>query len=105
MARSAILLSSSIRPSSRKSVNPLQRLSAHFHRVARRGARHHPRRGLGEPAMELVDQRTGPLLAVREPDVGGLAPDFLLDGIDRGDALQGILRDRGISCSRSAGSR
>src|SRR3546814_5781143 len=50
-----------------------------------------------EPGVELVDQRTASLLSDSEALLGRIPSDFLLDGVDSGDALQCILRYRSIA--------
>src|SRR3546814_14274152 len=45
----------------------------------------------------LVDQRTASLLSDSEALLGRIPSDFLLDGVDSGDALQCILRYRSIA--------
>ena len=56
--------------------------------------------------MELVDQWTGSLLPDGKAFLGRPPPEFLLDAIDFGNALQGVLRDRGIAaCIDEAASQ
>src|SRR3546814_8297618 len=68
-----------------------------FHCVARRRAGHDAGTGGDEPGVELVDQRTASLLSDSEALLGRIPSDFLLDGVDSGDALQCILRYRSIA--------
>lgn len=77
-------------------MKPPQRFSAYF--IASLVAEPHDAgAGGGEPGVELIDQRTAFLLPDAEALLGRAVADFLLDAVNLGDALQGILHDRGIA--------
>ena len=51
-----------------------------------------------EPGLQVIDDRPGPYLPEPHPLVGWLAAVVLLDGVEPGDALDGVLgNDRAIS--------
>ena len=56
--------------------------------------------GLAQPGLELIDDRSAPVLAHGSPLIGVAAPDVLLDGIETGDAFERLAGDR-----RRAGGR
>src|SRR5215813_7949462 len=51
-----------------------------------------------EPSLERGQERHGTGLPLGEPDVGGLAVDLSLDGIERAYPAQRFLRDRRLGC-------
>ncbi len=46
-----------------------------------------------QPALQVIDDRTGVRLPEPHPLVGWLAAPLLLDGVEPGDALDGLLGD------------
>src|SRR5258707_10116567 len=94
MPRSTMLVSSSMRPSSRKRTSPSQWFRPITKFVGDPGLARDVRQLMLEPGPERHDERLALLLAHAATLVGAFAPDRLLDRVERGDSLKRLTGDR-----------
>src|ERR1700680_3333811 len=94
MPRSTMLVSSSMRPSSRKRGEPVPMVQAVADGFGDDILGGDARELLIEPGFESQHERLALFLAHGMARIGASAADRLLDRIERGDALKGFARDR-----------